>query len=292
MPPVFTNWKDLTKQVRRIGWLLLGFTGAQVLAGWILRSIYARYYVYINEETYAGIRLFLLTLLTTGGTALIGKKVLRVKWTKSNFQWNFSWETVSKTVASMFTITITFSMLLTLIQMALGVHFMDGSLTEYNSPLYVVLMILSAVFIAPCCEELLFRGEIEHSLMPYGALFAAIFSGILFGWMHMNFTQGIMHMFTGTFLGLVYYKHRNLSLNIVCHMLFNGITVGLNYLTNFMGLRAIIVFVLVVYGILGLKDLRPLPEKSSYPIFRMAFRQISIVLFFIVFLVISIWSIY
>ena len=89
MPPVFTKWKDLKKQVRRIGWLLLGFTGAQVLAGWILRSIYARYYVYINEETYAGIRLFLLTLLTTGGTALIGKKVLRVKWTKSNFQWNF-----------------------------------------------------------------------------------------------------------------------------------------------------------------------------------------------------------
>lgn len=292
MPPVFTKWKDLTRQVRHIGWLLLGFAFAQILLGWILRLLYMRFYISIHQETYAGIRLLLLTILTTGGTAWIGKKALKVEWTKAQFQWDFSFETVIKTVASMFTITITFSMLLTLIQMALGLHFMDGGLTTYHGPFYIVLMLVSAVCIAPCCEEILFRGEIEQSLMPYGAVFAIVFSGVLFGWMHMNFTQGIMHMFTGTLLGMVYWKHRNLSLNMVCHMLFNGITIGLNYMTHFMGLRALIVCVLVGYGIIGLFDLRPLPEKNAYPVFRLAFRQISIILFFLLFLVISFLSIY
>lgn len=292
MPPVFTKWKDLKQQVRHIGWLLLGFAFAQILLGWVLRLLYTRFYIPINQETFAGIRLLLLTVLTTGGTALIGKKVLKVEWTKAQFRWDFSIETVVKTVASMFTVTITFSLLLTLLQMALGLHFMNGGLTTYHGPLYIVLMLVSAVFIAPCCEEILFRGEIAQSLMPFGALFAIIFSGVLFGWMHMNFTQGIMHMFTGTLLGMVYWKHRNLSLNMICHMLFNGITISLNYMTDFMGLRILIVCALIGYGIVGLLNLRPLPEKNAYPVFRLAFRQPSIVLFFLLFLVISFLSIY
>jgi membrane protease YdiL (CAAX protease family) len=64
-------------------------------------------------------------------------------------------------------------------------------------------MFLYAAILAPIAEELLFRGYILRSLMPYGKKFAVFASAFLFGAFHGNLIQTPYAFLMGLVLGYV-----------------------------------------------------------------------------------------
>ena len=85
-----------------------------------------------------------------------------------------------------------------------------------NNP---VVMILTAVIMAPIFEEIIFRGIIQKGMInngvkPWKAIFIA---SIIFGLVHGNPWQFVGAVLLGCVLGLVYYKTKSLLLPMLLH---------------------------------------------------------------------------
>ncbi|CAA7193676.1 CPBP family intramembrane glutamic endopeptidase [Chryseobacterium potabilaquae] len=82
-----------------------------------------------------------------------------------------------------------------------------------------VIMIITAVIMAPIFEEIIFRGIIQKGLINKGVRpwKAIIFSSIIFGLVHANPWQLVGAVLLGCILGLVYYKTKSLLLPMLLH---------------------------------------------------------------------------
>lgn len=82
-----------------------------------------------------------------------------------------------------------------------------------------VVMIITAVIMAPIFEEIIFRGVIQKGLMNKGVepWKAILFSSIIFGVVHANPWQFVGAVLLGCVLGLVYYKTKSLLLPMLLH---------------------------------------------------------------------------
>ncbi|ANF49438.1 CAAX protease [Chryseobacterium glaciei] len=82
-----------------------------------------------------------------------------------------------------------------------------------------VVMIITAVIMAPIFEEIIFRGIIQKGLMNKGVepWKAILFSSIIFGVVHANPWQFVGAILLGCVLGLVYYKTKSLLLPMLLH---------------------------------------------------------------------------
>lgn len=82
-----------------------------------------------------------------------------------------------------------------------------------------VVMILTAVIMAPIFEEIIFRGIIQKGLVNKGVKpwKAILLSSILFGLIHGNPWQFAGATLLGCVLGLVYYKTKSLLLPMLLH---------------------------------------------------------------------------
>lgn len=85
-----------------------------------------------------------------------------------------------------------------------------------NNP---VVMIITAVIMAPIFEEIIFRGIIQKGLINKGVKpwTAILFASIVFGLVHGNPWQFVGAVLLGTVLGLVYYKTKSLLLPMLLH---------------------------------------------------------------------------
>jgi uncharacterized protein len=85
-----------------------------------------------------------------------------------------------------------------------------------NDPL---VMVITAVIMAPIFEEIIFRGIIQKGLMNKGLKpwKAILFASILFGVIHGNPWQFVGATLLGGVLGLVYYKTKSLLLPMLLH---------------------------------------------------------------------------
>ncbi|MDR0299981.1 MAG: CPBP family intramembrane metalloprotease [Streptococcaceae bacterium] len=90
---------------------------------------------------------------------------------------------------------------------------------------------------APFVEEIIFRHALFYQWKNRGALTWVMFglSAILFGLVHWNNFQGnvmqmIPYMFSGAFFALIYYRSKNIWMNISTHFLFNFSNVALTWL--------------------------------------------------------------
>lgn len=81
-------------------------------------------------------------------------------------------------------------------------------------------MLIYSVFIAPFCEELLYRGFVLQYLKPYGKTFAIVFAAVLFGLMHGNIIQLPMALLCGMLFGYIALEY-SLSASIIIHALTN-----------------------------------------------------------------------
>ena len=115
--------------------------------------------------------------------------------------------------------------LLTLGPQYLEDHRVIGSLENPALPAWVsVLMVLTAVVIAPLAEELFFRGILQTKLgATFNSRWAALaVAGVCFGLVHGGQIAAIIPLaFMGMILGFVYESTGSLIAPILIHALFN-----------------------------------------------------------------------
>lgn len=96
----------------------------------------------------------------------------------------------------------------------LGVTILEGNLNLFGYTIYEGLeslalgsdslgFLIYAGILAPITEELLFRGLIQRTLMPYGKKFAILCSAFTFGIFHGNIIQAPYAFLVGLILGYV-----------------------------------------------------------------------------------------
>lgn len=85
-----------------------------------------------------------------------------------------------------------------------------------NNP---VVMILTAVIMAPIFEEIIFRGIIQKGMINKGVKpwKAIVIASVIFGLVHGNPWQFVGAVLLGCVLGLVYYKTKSLLLPMLLH---------------------------------------------------------------------------
>ena len=81
-------------------------------------------------------------------------------------------------------------------------------------------MFLYAGILAPIAEEILFRGLIQRSMLPFGKKFAIFVSSFTFGLFHGNLIQSPYAFVVGLVLGYVAAEH-NILWSMVLHMINN-----------------------------------------------------------------------
>lgn len=86
-----------------------------------------------------------------------------------------------------------------------------------------VVMIITAVIMAPIFEEIIFRGIIQKGLINKGVKpwKAIVLASIIFGLVHGNPWQFVGAVLLGCVLGLVYYKTKSLLLPMLLHAFNN-----------------------------------------------------------------------
>ncbi len=86
-----------------------------------------------------------------------------------------------------------------------------------------VIMLITAVIMAPIFEEIIFRGIIQKGLINKGVepWKAILFASVIFGLVHGNPWQFVGAVLLGCVLGLVYYKTKSLLLPMLLHAFNN-----------------------------------------------------------------------
>jgi membrane protease YdiL (CAAX protease family) len=99
------------------------------------------------------------------------------------------------------------------------------TLVRSVGPMGKVLIVLSAVVLAPLTEELFFRGLLQSLLRNFMSPWAAIvISSVLFALMHLSAIRSVLPLLLlSLVLGFAYERHGRLSTPILIHALFNAV---------------------------------------------------------------------
>lgn len=131
----------------------------------------------------------------------------------------FKWSVISLGVT--YLVALAGEIIFSIIE-SMGVHINDLTSELPTDPFGLIIYFLAVVICAPIFEEILFRGPILAQNLKYGAFFASVISGILFGLIHQNHDQ----MFFATVLGFIFcfidIKAGSIIPSIVAHMAVNG----------------------------------------------------------------------
>ena len=116
-------------------------------------------------------------------------------------------------------------------------------------------MFLYAGILAPVTEELLFRGLVQRTLMPFGKRFAIFCSAFTFGIYHGNLVQAPYAFLVGLILGYVAAEY-NIFWAMLLHMINNLVVADMLYrITSFlpeMTSSIVIWLILLAFAVAGL----------------------------------------
>ena len=101
-----------------------------------------------------------------------------------------------------------------------------------NSPLEVIVYLVSVAVVPSFSEEILFRGAILSSLRKYGDGFAVMVSAFFFGLFHGNLIQFPFAMIVGIIQGWAFVYTNSLLPAIIIHFLNNGFSVIMDVITT------------------------------------------------------------
>ena len=95
---------------------------------------------------------------------------------------------------------------------------------------YIVALVMMA-FLPALFEEVLFRGALQNLLVKWwkAPLLGIIFTALLFSLVHLSIYLFLSRAVLGFVLGLMYYKTKNIWVNIIAHFLNNAIVVSTMY---------------------------------------------------------------
>lgn len=86
-----------------------------------------------------------------------------------------------------------------------------------------ILMLVAVLIAAPVCEELLTRGCITSSLLPFGKSTAVIIPSVIFSLLHSGAVGICFALLSGCILGIVRISTGSLISSIAVHIINNGI---------------------------------------------------------------------
>lgn len=99
----------------------------------------------------------------------------------------------------------------------------DFTMDRMDAPTLVIQM-LYVVLAGPIAEEVIYRGLILKLTRPFGNGIAVVFSSLIFGLMHSNFSQFINGFFIGLFLGSIAVRYNSIIPTILIHVLNNALS--------------------------------------------------------------------
>lgn len=106
-----------------------------------------------------------------------------------------------------------------------------------QTPWQTVTFAALLIVVAPLVEEPMFRGFVMRGWLPFGAGWAIVASGVLFGMLHGQLAQLVGLSLVGGLLGYVSFRSRSIVPGMVIHGVFNGISFAFlmaeSYLTWF-----------------------------------------------------------
>lgn len=99
-------------------------------------------------------------------------------------------------------------------------------LQESKDPVVLGLMVVAAVFVAPFCEEIIFRGYLYSASKKFvGPWVAGVVSALIFSALHGNLTALLPLAIFGGLLAFIYEKTGSIWAPMAVHLCFNGATV-------------------------------------------------------------------
>lgn len=125
---------------------------------------------------------------------------------------------------------------------ALSLFFTDNVVEQASEQFmdlpFLLLFFLIAIY-APLCEEITFRGIFYHSYKKSGSAFSALLlSAIAFGFVHSNFNQMSYAIVIGIILVLLKEATGSMWGPILFHVVFNGNSVILMYITDVLEIQS------------------------------------------------------
>lgn len=128
-----------------------------------------------------------------------------------------------------------------------------GNVDEEALKIAPWLEMFLVVILVPISEEIIFRGVILHSLLPYGRWFAIISSAAFFAVMHGNLIAFPATFIMGFGLNCLALKEKNIYFGMIVHALFNlnsslgTILENTNYEMILIGFVFICILVAIIY---------------------------------------------
>lgn len=147
----------------------------------------------------------------------------------------------------------------------------DNNVSEYlldidglDNAINCILFIIEVAVMPAIFEELFFRKSMIDLSRNFGEKFAVVFSSLIFGISHLNFSQAIFAFFTGIILGTLYVKTGSMKYNCLLHFLNNGystVTAIMLYNGFESGLFIFTISVLVIIGLCGISAIKSFVDK-------------------------------
>lgn len=153
-----------------------------------------------------------------------------------NFQEMLGFHKIKWTTAGMIVIFTFLTMPLTTLINAVSMLFVENAVVQMTPQVMELPFPATFFFIAvsaPVCEELVFRGFVYRGYRRSGTcLQAGLLSAVLFAVGHMNFNQAAYAVVIGIILVLLVEATGSIWASILYHVVFNGYSVCMMYLSE------------------------------------------------------------
>lgn len=206
-----------------IGISLLIYIGSQLVIPLLINIIISAFFNNLSETDK------FLTLQMFSQISCLGLAFL---FLKSYINKNDTSKKISKTVIPkshilfiMLALIVILQLVLTSIYPFIGLDYdiTNEITTNSNSPVFSKILLIVTLAVVPAVfEELFFRKGLIDLCEKHGKKFALILSALLFGFIHMNISQGIFAFVLGILMGLVYLYTKDIKLTMLIHFLNNG----------------------------------------------------------------------
>ena len=209
-----------------IGITIVIYIGIQLIFTVLLQMVFEAYLPFLNETESTLLLQMIIQIISLGLAYLYLKTFINdAKIVKEK---NNLYISKSKMIIIVLAIVYLLQMLLTLvIYPIIGLDYdvlEVVNLTQTDSFLSKLLLIVSIALTPAIFEELVFRKGIIDLCEPYGKRFAILFSAILFGFIHMNLSQCLFAFSLGLLFGCIYVYTRDIKVSMLIHFINNGIS--------------------------------------------------------------------
>lgn len=120
---------------------------------------------------------------------------------------------------------------------------------NFSSRLPFWLTLLTFAFIAPLCEEVLFRGILLSRLRVLGDTSAVVLSALAFGLFHLNLYQLAYAFVLGMFFAIITLLTGSIRDSLLLHMVINGSSVLMSLLPDaYEWVVSLVIYILIFFG--------------------------------------------